>query len=73
MFENWAASDGVRGHLVAETAPSAADCANRDAYAEMANDNSAIRTELRILNVYKATNAIRFMFWKTRVASLVYI
>ena len=40
MFENWAASDDVRGHLVAETAPSAADCANRDAYAEMAQAES---------------------------------
>jgi hypothetical protein len=36
-FENWAASDDARGHLVAETAASAAAaCANRDAYAEMA-------------------------------------
>jgi hypothetical protein len=29
-FEDWAASDDVRGHLAAETAPSAAGCANRD-------------------------------------------
>jgi hypothetical protein len=35
-FENWAASDDVRGPLVAETASSAAACANREAYAEMA-------------------------------------
>jgi hypothetical protein len=35
-FEHWAASDDARGHLVAETAASAAACANRDAYAEMA-------------------------------------
>jgi hypothetical protein len=35
-FENWAASDDARGPLVAETATSAAACANRDAYAEMA-------------------------------------
>jgi hypothetical protein len=35
-FEHWAASDDARGPLVAETAASAAACANRDAYAEMA-------------------------------------
>lgn len=35
-FENWAASDDARGPLVAETAASAAACASRDAYAEMA-------------------------------------
>ncbi len=35
-FENWAASDDASGHLVAETASSAAACANRNAYAEMA-------------------------------------
>jgi hypothetical protein len=35
-FENWAASDDAGGPLVAETAASAAACANRDAYAEMA-------------------------------------
>ena len=35
-FENWAASDDAGGQLVAETAATAAACANRDAYAEMA-------------------------------------
>ena len=35
-FENWAASDDAGGQLVAETATTAAACANRDAYAEMA-------------------------------------
>jgi hypothetical protein len=35
-FEHWAASDDAGGQLVAETAASAAACANRDAYAEMA-------------------------------------
>ena len=35
-FEHWAASDDACGPLVAETAASAAACANRDAYAEMA-------------------------------------
>jgi hypothetical protein len=35
-FENLAASDDAGGQLVAETAASAAACANRDAYAEMA-------------------------------------
>jgi hypothetical protein len=35
-FQNWAASDDASGQLVAETASSAAPCANRDAYAEMA-------------------------------------
>jgi hypothetical protein len=35
-FEHWAASDDAGGQLVAETASSAAACANRDAYAEMA-------------------------------------
>jgi hypothetical protein len=39
-FESWAASDDVRGHLAAETAPSAADCANRDACAELAQAES---------------------------------
>jgi hypothetical protein len=35
-FEHWAASDDAGGQLVAETAATAAACANRDAYAEMA-------------------------------------
>jgi hypothetical protein len=40
-FENWAASDDAGGHLVAETAASAAAaCANRDAHAEMAQAES---------------------------------
>jgi len=40
MFENWAASDDAGGPPVAETASSAAACANRDAYAEMAPANA---------------------------------
>jgi hypothetical protein len=35
-FQHWAASDDAGGQLVAETAATAAACANRDAYAEMA-------------------------------------
>jgi hypothetical protein len=36
MLENRAASDDSRGPLVAEATMFAADCANRDAYAEVA-------------------------------------
>jgi hypothetical protein len=35
-FQNWAASDDASGQNVAETAPSAAACATRNAYAELA-------------------------------------
>src|ERR1700730_17146249 len=56
-FEDWAASDDVRGHLAAETAPSAAGCANRDACAEMAQAESEGKRLRRAGAASRAPNA----------------